>query len=146
MLACPRFVDRDSSITIGIDDALPDPASVSDYRGRRLVKATSEAVTAVAIPTFISVLTSAVKGGDGEGTLRIAAVEINAAKLLLAHEPNLDPALRTELEMVAGARVGTVVHVKVLHAARHLDPQVERVREHETARVAAPGLEIGLSL
>lgn len=112
----------------------------SDYRGRRLVKATSEAVTAVAIPTFISVLTSAVKGGDGEGTLRIAAVEINAAKLLLAHEPNLDPALRTELEMVAGARVGTVVHVKVLHAARHLDPQVERVREQRQRGRRLPAL------
>ncbi|HEV6952705.1 MAG TPA: hypothetical protein VKY86_05570 [Promicromonospora sp.] len=118
----------------------------SDYRGGRLVKATNEAVTAVAIPTFVSVLTSATESDDGgRGTIRVAAVEINAAKLLLAHDPNLDPELRAELEMIASTEIGAVARVTVLHSARHLDRKIERVREHELSRELAREHEIELS-
>lgn len=118
----------------------------SDYRGGRLVKATSEAVTAVAMPTFVSVLTTAVEGDDGgHGSMRVAAVEINAAKLLLAHDMNLAPELRAELEMIASTEIGAVAHVTVLHAARHLDRKIERVRERELSRELTREHEIGLS-
>ncbi|MFE4196904.1 hypothetical protein ACFRJ9_13650 [Paenarthrobacter sp. NPDC056912] len=119
----------------------------SDYRGGRLVKATREAVTVVAMPTFISVLTNAARDDDsGGGTMRVAAVELNAAKLLLAHYVNLEPELREELEMIASASLGSMVNVKVLHAARHLDQQIERVRAQEMSRRMGHDHGLGISL
>lgn len=117
-----------------------------DYRGRKLVQATSAAVITVAIPTFLSVLTSAVKEDDetGDGVLRLTSVELNAAKLLLAHGHDLDQGLRAELERLAHGRVGSMVVVRELHSARHLDARLEAERDRQLAiersRLAGPSL------
>src|SRR5699024_8374986 len=86
-----------------------------DYRGRRLVRATNDAVKSVAIPTFLSVLTSAVKDDDDEdggGSLMITAVALNAAKLLIAHGKDLTAALQSELEIISQTNIGQAVRVK----------------------------------
>lgn len=117
----------------------------SDHRGGRLVRATSEAVTTVAIPTFVSVLTKAAHSdSEGQGAMTVAAVEINAAKLLVAHGPNLTPELRGELEMIASTEIGSGVPVTVLHAAHHLDHQVEHAHQRELSRELTHEHEIGL--
>lgn len=96
-----------------------------DHRGAPIVRATAEAVKTVAIPTFISILTNASEDDEeGGGRLRVNATEVNAAKLLVMHDRDLDPALRGELERIAGAEMGTVVKVDVLHGAKHLDHQL----------------------
>ena len=119
-----------------------------DYRGRRLVQATSEAVKTVAIPTFLSVLTSAVTDDDGDdgGSLAITAVELNAAKLLLAHAQDLTAELRSELEVITQAGMGHVVEVEELHAGRHLDARVELARSYDPKRKRPLDPGMGLSL
>ena len=108
----------------------------ADQRGHRLVRATNEAVTAVAIPTFLSILTNAVddEEGGGSGALIVTAVDLNATKLLLAHGRDLPANLRSELETIAQAGVGQTIKVTELHAARHLDTRMALARERQIAR------------
>lgn len=118
----------------------------ADQRGHRLVRATNDAVTAVAIPTFLSILTNAVNDeeGGGSGELTVTAVDLNATKLLLVHGRDLPANLRSELETIAQAGIGQTIKVTELHAARHLDTRMELARERQIAREQT--LQRGMSM
>jgi hypothetical protein len=101
-----------------------------DQRGGRIVRATAEAVKTVAIPTFISVLTnSSEDDGEGGGLIRVKAIEVNSAKLLLAHGHDLDTDLRAEIALIAEAKLGTAIKINLLHGARHVNRQLESTQE-----------------
>lgn len=108
----------------------------ADQRGHRLVRATNDAVTAVAIPTFLSILTNSVNDEEdgGSGALTVTAVDLNATKLLLAHGHDLAANLRNELETIAQAGIGQTIKVTELHAAHHLDTRIELARERQITR------------
>lgn len=118
-----------------------------DNRGRRLVRATSDAVKAVAIPTFLSVLTNAVNDDteDGSGSLTITSIDLNAAKLLLAHGHDLDTGLRNELEVITRTGIGHTLRIEELYAASHLDSRVELARERQIEQERTATRRMGLS-
>ncbi|MCP2317926.1 hypothetical protein APR12_003279 [Nocardia amikacinitolerans] len=118
----------------------------TDHRARRIVSATDEAVRKVAVPTFLAVLTTAANdGGSGGGQIRASAVEINAARLLLMHAPDLSPGLRAEIELIAEAVPGHALAVVHLYTGRHLEQEQslaqEREQEH-TFEMEGPGLSL----
>jgi hypothetical protein len=119
----------------------------ADQRGHRLVRVTNDAVKAVAIPTFLSILTNAVRTeeGDGGGALTVTAVDLNATKLLLAHGHDLSADLRNELETIAQAGIGQTIKISELHAARHLDTRLELARERQIAHEREIHRGMGLS-
>ncbi|MBF6240507.1 hypothetical protein IU474_26025 [Nocardia otitidiscaviarum] len=117
----------------------------TDHRAQSIVSATNEAVRTVAVPTFLAVLTSAANSGDGSsGRIRPSAVEINAARLLLAHAPDLSPEVAAEIELVAHAAPGIEISVDHLYTGRHLDQA--RGQERDLGRDLEPDDGLGLGL
>ncbi|WCT06165.1 hypothetical protein [Rhodococcus qingshengii] len=116
----------------------------SDSRTHNIVSATDEAVRKVAIPTFFTILTTAANGDDGNaGVVRVSALEINAARLLSTHAPDLSPELRREIDSIARSSPGMSIAVEQLHTGRHIDRvQSRELGLEETLDRDGPGLSM----
>lgn len=115
----------------------------TNTRAGRIVSATDAAIRKVATPTFLAVLAKAASDGTStEGHIRASAVEIIAARLLLAHSPDLDQDLRIEIEAIAHAVPGSEIAVDQLHTGRHVER--EQAVQHELETEVEHELELGL--